>query len=236
MRMRNLLVLGSKPDPVLPAICDIDQVACANASGFSAKKHGLPDPVYTVLSAVVVAGKDEANRLALSAMQGLRTETLFVYRPPRFKKKLLKRLYFTSVDTLLGKQIVQRRLSKAGFSAREIVFPDATFYTDVIKRLCGVDPSIEAAFSTKTASTGVVAILLGLANQTFDNVIVSGFSFQITHAYANNPLIQKRGTTASKHSDTDITLLQRLGAATGRLYTTEPVVNERCGIPIWGKA
>ena len=40
--MTTLLVLGSKPDPVLPPREAFDAVACANASGHSARRYGLP--------------------------------------------------------------------------------------------------------------------------------------------------------------------------------------------------
>ncbi|MEZ5860807.1 MAG: hypothetical protein R3D28_17830 [Geminicoccaceae bacterium] len=71
--MSTLLILGSKPEPALPPPGLIDAVACANASGRSAVQHGLPDPVLTVMSAVLTSGHKAANDLALEALRGLRT-------------------------------------------------------------------------------------------------------------------------------------------------------------------
>ena len=42
---RTILVLGSKPEPALPPPGSYAALACANASGFSARAHGLPPPL-----------------------------------------------------------------------------------------------------------------------------------------------------------------------------------------------
>jgi hypothetical protein len=55
--MTTLLILGSKADPALPPRAAWDELACANASGFSAARHGLPTPAYTVMTAVLTSGK-----------------------------------------------------------------------------------------------------------------------------------------------------------------------------------
>ena len=60
---RRLLVLGAKPDPILPPPGSFDAVACANASGRSAAELGLPTPVFTVLTALLTDGS-EAGRHA----------------------------------------------------------------------------------------------------------------------------------------------------------------------------
>ncbi|MCK6461485.1 MAG: hypothetical protein L6Q95_16515, partial [Planctomycetes bacterium] len=73
--MATLLVLGSKPDPALPARSAIDAVACANASGRSAADLGLPVPVLTAISAILTSGQPSA-RHSLRALGGLRTGTL----------------------------------------------------------------------------------------------------------------------------------------------------------------
>ena len=82
--MATLLILGSKPDPVLPPSDAFDALACANASGRSAARHGLPTPLFTVISAILTSGKQAPNRLALEALAGLHTGTLYFYpRPAR---------------------------------------------------------------------------------------------------------------------------------------------------------
>jgi hypothetical protein len=84
----------------------------------------------------------------------------------------------------------------------------------------------------KQPSSGMLALALGMAEHAYDRFILSGFSFEITHAYADNPLIAERGSTASQHADTDIALLRHLSKKFGNIYTTEPVVSERTGVPL----
>ncbi len=81
--MPTLLILGSKPDPALPPAASFDAVACANASGYSADRHGLPVPALTAISAVLTSGIGSGKQ-SLEALRGLRTEAL--YRVPQFDK------------------------------------------------------------------------------------------------------------------------------------------------------
>jgi hypothetical protein len=60
--MPTLLILGSKPDPALPPAASFDAVACANASGYSADRHGLPVPALTAISAVLTRASGPASR------------------------------------------------------------------------------------------------------------------------------------------------------------------------------
>jgi hypothetical protein len=46
-------------------------------------------------------------------------------------------------------------------------------------------------------------------------------------------LIPARGTTQSKHADTDIAIISRLAASHGGIFTTEPAVHERTGVPLF---
>ncbi len=78
--MAVLLVLGSKPDPVMPPPGAYAKLACANASGRSAHGLGLPEPEFTVMSSVLTSGKNDSNRLALEALSGLGTRTLYYFR------------------------------------------------------------------------------------------------------------------------------------------------------------
>jgi hypothetical protein len=68
--MTTLLVLGSKPEPILPESAAYNEVACANASGRSACRHGLPIPRFTVVSAIVTSGRKPANDLAVFKLVG----------------------------------------------------------------------------------------------------------------------------------------------------------------------
>ena len=81
-------------------------------------------------------------------------------------------------------------------------------------------------------STGVIALLLGMSLGGYDRFIMSGFSFELTHAYADNPEIHQRGTSLSRHTPTDLQVLRRLMELRGNLYTTEPVVHAQAGIAL----
>jgi hypothetical protein len=105
----------------------------------------------------------------------------------------------------------------------------------MVSRLCGDDPALREQIARKHPSTGVFAVALGLADGAFERVVVAGMSFELTHAYGDNPEIAARGTAASKHADTDVLVLRRL-AAGGRLFTSEPVVAARAGVPLLAPA
>jgi hypothetical protein len=230
--MATLLVLGSKPDPVLPPQGGFDALACANASGRSAARLGLPDPTYTVMTSVLTSGHKPANDLALEALRGLRTGTLYLYPRPASRGFLLKRMV-REVKTIKVKPwYFKRKLHAIDYRFDELVSPPREFYQDLALRLCGQDADVAAQIRRKQPSTGMVALALGLAAARFDRFIVSGFSFEITHAYAHNPLIDQLGTTRSKHADTDILVLRCLAERHGNIFTTEPSVHERAGVPL----
>ena len=52
----------------------------------------------------------------------------------------------------------------------------------------------------------------GIASGEWQRFILAGFDFGLSHAYGQNPLIEARGTTASKHADTDLAILRHLAA------------------------
>ena len=60
----SLLVLGAKPDPILPPPGAFEAVACANASGYSAARLGLPRPAFTVMTSLLTDGSP-AGRMRL---------------------------------------------------------------------------------------------------------------------------------------------------------------------------
>src|SRR5688572_19089761 len=76
----TILVLGSKPGPALPPAGVYAALACANASGFSARAYGLRPPSFTVITAVLGSG-NASDRHSLAAMAGL--EAGRVYFLPR---------------------------------------------------------------------------------------------------------------------------------------------------------
>jgi hypothetical protein len=229
--MPTLLVLGSKPDPVLPSAAEFSDVACANASGYSADRHGLPVPVLTAISAVVTSGIGSGKQ-SLEALHGLSTGAL--YRVPQFDKprKLKKRIKNLPVTIKTSPVYFRFRLRQAGYRWNTYISRNAAFYQQLIGTLCRQDPRIMALVAEKKPSTGVITLMIGMSLGGFDRFVMSGFSFELTHAYADNPEIRQRGTTLSRHTSTDLQVLRRLSDIHGTVFTTETAVNEQAGIPL----
>ena len=230
--MSTLLVLGSKPEPNLPPASAFDQVACANASGASAKRYGLPTPSYTVISGVLTSGKKASNRLALEALRGLQTKRLYFYpRPLRGRTALGRGITYLRTFKMRARHF-RGTLRSLPYRYEEFVDPGLAYYHGLVRQLCDGDASISKLIEQKQPSTGIMAIVLGIAEENHRRIIVSGFSFEITHAYARNPQIDELGTARSKHAGTDVALLSFLARKFGNIYTTEPVVSERAGVPL----
>jgi hypothetical protein len=230
--MATLLVLGSKPEPVLPEGGGFDALACANASGRSAAGLGLPDPAFTVISAILTSGKQAPNRLALAALAGLRTGTLYFYPRPVRARGLLRRRWHELRSFRTSRFWFERTLRALPYTFDHFEDPGLPRYHAMLADLCGGDAELIARLRAKQPSSGMLALAIGLAWHGFERCILSGFSFEITHAYADNPLIRERGSAASKHADSDVLLLRHLCKRFGTIYTTEPVVSERAGVPL----
>jgi hypothetical protein len=229
--MTSLLVLGSKPDPALPPRSSYDALACANASGRSAAVHGLPAPTFTVMSAVLTSGKKAPNVLALEALRDLRTETLYFYPRPECGGGLLARVLHDVKTVRMQPWYFRWTLRRLGYQFARFVDPGWDHYHRLVLELCHHDAAIRTQIERKQPSTGMIALALGLAERRYERLIVSGFSFEITHAYADNPLIAERRTATSKHAETDVALLRHLAEKFGNVYTTEPTVHARAGVP-----
>lgn len=230
--MSTLLVLGSKPEPALPPEGSYDALACANASARSATAHGLRDPSFTVMSAILTSGRKAANDLALEALRGLHTGSLYVYPRPRRGRTALGRAWNDLRTYKMRPANIRRRLRSLNYRYDRFVSWPLEDYLNVIEGLCDRDGEVMAAIERKNPSTGLVAIALGLAVERFERIIVAGFSFEISHAYARNPLIDEQRSAVSKHADTDISVLRYLARKYGSIYTTETVVHERSGVPL----
>jgi hypothetical protein len=230
--MRTLLVLGSKPDPVLPPSDGFDALACANASGRSAARHDLPPPLFTVISAIVTSGKQAPNRLALEALAGLGTRTLYFYPRPARGRGLLGRGFHALRSFRTSALYFRSRLRSLPYSFDRFENPGLERYHAMLAELCDQGPELVARIRAKQPSSGMLALAIGIAWHDFERVVLSGFSFEITHAYADNPLVAERGSASSRHAETDILLLHHLSRRFGTIYTTEPAVNQRAGIPL----
>jgi hypothetical protein len=229
--MSTLLVLGSKPDPSLPPGDSFDDVACANASGYSAARHSLPVPAITAMSVILTSGIG-SGRQSLMALHGLQTDTLYLV--PRFDKpeKLVKRLKKLPVTLRCTPAFFRFRLRLEKYHWNRFLAPDAAYFQDMIGTLCRHDSQIMDRVLEKKPSTGVITLMIGMSQGQYDRFIMSGFDFQLTHAYAENPEIRQRGSTASRHTPTDLQVLRRLADIHGNIFTTEAAVNEQAGIPL----
>jgi hypothetical protein len=228
--MPALLVLGSKPDPTLPPAGKFEAVACANASGYSAACHGLPVPVLTAISAVLTSGIGSGKQ-SMEALNGLRTKALYLV--PQFDKprKLAKKIKTLPIAIKTSPVFFRFRLRQAGYRWNTFISHDPVYYQRLIGTLCRHDPQIMTLVAEKKPSTGVITLLIGMSLGIYDRFIMSGFNFELTHAYADNPEIRQRGTTQSRHTPTDLQVLRRLVEIHGNLFTTEPAVNEQAGVP-----
>ena len=228
--MPTLLVLGSKPDPVLPSAAEFDAVACANASGYSADHYGLPVPAVTAISAVVTSGIGSGKQ-SVAALHGLRTEALYLV--PQFDKprKFMNKIKNLPIAIKTSSVYFRFQLRKAGYRWNTFISRDAAFYQRLIDTLCQHDPQIMALVAEKKPSTGVITLMIGMSLSSYDRFVMSGFNFELTHAYADNPEIRQRGTTLSRHTPTDLQVLRRLVEIHSNIFTTEPAVNEQAGIP-----
>jgi hypothetical protein len=226
----GLLILGSKPDPHLPPSNCFTEVACANGSGYSASRHALPTPSYTLMSAILTSV--ESGTQSLAAIAGLKTGTLYYYPRPRGSGKLLKRLRYQLRTWSMRPAVLKRRLRDVGFTYDEFLAPGIDFYSGLTRRFCGGDEAVMEQVARKQLSTGMAAVMIGLSMNRFDRLILSGFSFELTHAYGANPEIADRGTRKSGHASTDIAVLRCLSRDYGNIFTSEPVVSERAGIPL----
>lgn len=230
--MASLLVLGSKPDPVIPPAAAFDAVACANASGFSAAQLDLPRPTLTVMTALLTDGS-AAGKARLQALAGLSTEALIYYPRPDKGGSALARIRRRCRNWRLTPFMLQRALRTVGYRYERFVCYPSAYYSSLVVRLAGGGPELAARLAEKQASTGIMALAMGIDDGRFDRFLVSGFSFELTQAFTEDPNIALRGTVRSRHKDSDVAVLQAL-ASRHPVLTTEPVLNESAGLPLLG--
>jgi hypothetical protein len=229
--MTTLLILGSKADPALPPRAAYDELACANASGFSAARHGLPTPALTVMTAVLTSGKAEDDH-SLRALRGLVTRDLYFLPRPAPRGGALKRLATHLKQWRLKPYYMQHQLRRLGYRYERFVVRSSAHYHELIRALCDHDPEITALIAAKQPSTGMFTLAIGVDLRRYERFILAGFDFGLSHAYGENPLIRDRGTTLSKHADTDVAIVRHLALRHGNILTTEPTVHARAGVPL----
>ena len=229
--MSTLLILGSKPDPVLPAKSTYDDLACANASGYSAAKHNLPVPEYTVMTAVLT--HRDSGKQSLKALSGLETNRLYFLPRPDKRRGFLKRVIHHLKSLDMSPIYLRYKLWRLNYNYKVFLNQHYSYYDRLLKELCDYDEKILTQIQKKRPSTGIITLIIGLAQQQYRRFIISGFSFELTHPYAINPEIEESGTRISKHANTDVIVVAYLAGKFGNIYTTELIVHERAGIPLF---
>ncbi len=225
-----ILILGSKPHPCLPPQAAYSALACANASGFSARAHGLRSPLFTVVSAVLGSG-NASDRHSLAVMQGLAAGRVY-FLPRPLPRQPWRRLRHRIRNWRLQAPWVRHLLHKHGLRFSEFVQRPTESYDGLLLQLAGNRPELVELVRHKRPSTGLVAAAIALAELGFKDAILAGFDFTLSHAYGHNPLIDQRGSALSKHADTDVALLAAIQRERGCLWTSEPAVAARTGIPL----
>ncbi len=226
----TILILGSKPGPSLPSADTYAALACANASGFSARAHGLRQPLFTVVTAVL-GSNNASDRHSLAALAGLEAGRVY-FLPRPLPQGVWRRLRHRVVHWRLQAPWVRHVLHRRGLRFSAFTRRPTEAYDGLLLRLAGDDPEMAALIERKRPSTGLVALALGLTEAGFAQAILAGFDFTLAHAYGHNPLIDQRGEALSKHADTDIAILAAIQARRGCLWTSEPAVAARTGIPL----
>jgi hypothetical protein len=180
----------------------------------------------------VTSGKQAPNRLALEALAGLSTRTLYFYPRPVRGRGFLGRGFSALRSFRTSASYFRSRLRSLPYSFDRFENPGLERYHAMLAQLCDHEPELVAQLRAKQPSSGMLALAIGIAWHEFERFVLSGFSFEITHAYADNPLVAERGSASSKHAETDTLLLRHLSRRFGTIYTTEPTVNRRAGIPL----
>lgn len=226
----TILVLGSKPEPALPPADAYAALACANASGYSARAHGLRPPLFTVITAVLGSGS-ASDRHSLDALAGLEAGRVYFLPRPQ-PDGAWRRLRHRIVHWRLQAPWVRRVLRRRGLRFATFERRPTEAYDGLLLQLAGGGSDVAELISRKRPSTGLVALALGLTEAGFGQAILAGFDFTLAHAYGHNPLIDQRGEALSKHADTDIAILAAIQARRRCLWTSEPAVAARTGIPL----
>src|SRR5690606_16943833 len=194
-----------------------------------------PSPVYTTMSAILTSGI-ASGRQSLRALRGLRTGTLYVIPRPAPKGRLPKRLVRRAGAVRTHPTWLRWRVRAAGFTFDRFEVRPLAAWHALVRDLCGGDPAIAETIRRKQPSTGLFAVALALTEGGYDRVVVAGLSFGLTHAYGASPEIAERGTTVSRHAETDVAVLAHLARRRQDLFTTESIVAERTGVPLLAAA
>jgi hypothetical protein len=231
--MSTLLILGSKPNPVIPEVCRYADFACVNGSAFSAAANDLSLPAFTVMTANLTAGTGSGVQ-SIQAIADLETKKLYYLArsPADYRKRSLRRQikYFLSLRRMKPERLLQA-LDKVGYRHDEFIIVQGEEYLSLVSIICEHDPDVVACLTKKQPSTGVYALLVGITSDLYDEFILSGFSLKRGHAYMDE-VIEGPSKEPSRHAETDIAVLRALSRIYGdKLVTTEVELSNQTGIP-----
>jgi hypothetical protein len=124
------------------------------------------------------------------------------------------------------------QLKRVAFRYGEFVYHDAEFYTKLALTLASSDDTLIRQMQAKSPSTGMISLLIGLADGRFDRFVMAGFSLERTQAFAagSDQLLDGKGP--SPHARTDLLLLHRLKESHANIITTEPLLAKLASLPI----
>jgi hypothetical protein len=232
--MSTLLILGSKPNPVIPEVCAYADFSCVNGSGFSAAANDLGRPAFTVMTANLTSGK-ESGAQAIRAISGLETKKLYYLArsPTHYRKRSLRRRvkYYRSLKRMKPERLLQA-LDKVGYHYEEFIVYQGEDYFSLVSKMCGQDPEVCACLTKKQPSTGVYALVLGITSGLYDHFILCGFNLGRGHAYTEE-VTEGSSMAPSRHVETDSAVLRALSRIYGdKLVTTEVELSNQTGMPL----
>lgn len=207
---RPALVAGSAPNLVVPEGFDAGwAVVTANAAQAILEPFGIELPDLTVWRGHLFA-ESELNADARARLQGRRTRCLLVDARLRGRQD-----EFT------------RNIRELRFAADRIVFCDryhrARVYKEVISGYCGLGRALDRPSNGLYAT--VLALRLGASP-----VVISGISLsQGGHAYRERDIPRL-------HAEQDEAALRALAGLGRPVFTTDPEVSARTGVPLWPTA
>lgn len=227
--MSTLLLLGSKPNPVIPSKGSYDAVACANASGYSAKNYDLKSPVFTVIAASSLMSSNESAKKARKNLRGLSTNQVFIYPSKQEFNflRLLRKLYRANLKSSYleikrHKLFTYLILKTLGYKFKHYSYMSRQKY----QSLFDIAP---LKLNEYNPSTGIVALMIGVKQFKFDTIIISGFSFETNHIYDEKVDVIP---VYNRHFEFDSLTIKSLYSKGVKIITTEKTVSEICDIPL----
>lgn len=200
------VVLGSAPDPQLPAGGVKDRcIVCVNAAGWAAKSLGLPDPDVTVLGGFKLSKPDRGDDRR--ALQGLRTGSLLM----------------TTARLDMSLRRAERVLDELDFAYDRWATIDPAGVARIVEAATG--RPLATGKRDERVSHGVFAVCLAF-HLGASEVILSGFSLT-TGRLSHTDMLRPRQHIPADHEA--IVALRDLGRL---VRTSEPELARLTGIDL----